>query len=151
LRSKTERARRSTQPLASMRSHLIFVAILIVSGSLFWFAKIMERAQRSLTPEHLKLLNSSNESPWSQFLIPIVPIVLGYILLSVFPQHQAWVAIPALLLAAAAMGLQYRAAARRTKTPELPAEYQVENRKAKAVLMGGVGIGMALIIWSQFE
>lgn len=119
-----------------MKTHIVLVGAIIACCGIFAFTQILQRAQSQLSPDQLVALVAQNQSSWLQFFLPVAPVMVAYLLLPVFPNHQALLSIPALLLAAVLIALQFIAAAKRTRTLNLPDAFIAARRKAIATLLG---------------
>lgn len=119
-----------------MKTHIVLIGSLIACCGLFAFSNILQRAQRQLSPEQLATLVAQNQTSWVQFFLPIAPIAIAYLLMPVFPDHQALLAIPALILGVGLLLLQFIAAAKRARTLDLPGPFIAARRKANVTLSG---------------
>lgn len=135
-----------------MRNQFVLFGALIAVGSLFAYAQILLRAQRLLSPDQLYALAQREVAPWWKGLVPVLPVLLAYLLVPFFPDRQAYIAVPALLLA---FGLEVRFfmhAAKRKESIELPAAFVAARKKAHAILafglIAGIGIGwLGMGVW----
>jgi hypothetical protein len=99
----------------------------------------------------LAKLVSQRPSTWVEFLLPAIPIIGAYLLLPYFPNRQAWVAVPSMLLGAGLVIRQWRAAAMRTRALGLPRAYYDEVRKANLILLVSLFAGAALLIFANWH
>ncbi len=132
--------------LAIMRNNLILLGMLIAVGGVVGYSQMIQRAQGLLSPEQLLALVRIRR-PWWDTFIPAVPLLVAYPLLSVFPRHQAFVAVPALLLSVILVVKEFSSAAKRTATIGLPGAFVAARSRANAVLVVALLAGMGLVVW----
>jgi hypothetical protein len=134
-----------------LKNHLTLIGILIIGGGLFAFSQILQKAQSLLTPEMLAKIAAQKPASWTGFLLPLAPLVLAYLLLPHFPNHQAWVAVPGMLLGAILVFRELRASARRSRALELPEAYYQDVRKANLTLVISMLVGGALLAYAHWR
>jgi hypothetical protein len=132
-----------------MKSDLFILGVLVVGCGVFAFTQIMQRAQTRLEPQLLADLTARARGSWTEFLLPLAPTFVAYLLVTRFPRHQAAIAIPAILLSAALLVLQYLAARKRVASLDLPPDFLAERRKANVVLVATLVVGMALVYFGK--
>lgn len=132
-----------------MKTNIVLLGAFIACCGIFAHAQILQRAQSQLSPEQLAALVAQNRSSWVEFLLPISPIFVAYVLLPVFPDHQALLAVPAMILAAGLIALQFASAAKRTRALNLPVAFITARRKATAALLGGLVVGMCIVAFAM--
>ncbi|HET7812655.1 MAG TPA: hypothetical protein VFL16_18930 [Steroidobacteraceae bacterium] len=128
-----------------MKSDLTIIGILAMGCGIFGYTQILQRANSRLDPQLLADLMARARSSWSEFLLPLAPTALAYLLVSRFPRHQAGIAIPAILLSALLLFLQVRKAQKRADAVGLPPEFIAERRKGNIVLLACLLVGGLLI------
>ena len=134
-----------------MNNSLFLIGVLVASCGLFAYSRILQEAQSQLTPAQLAALASGPKPTWLQFFLPLSPLLLSYVLLPMFPSHQAEVAIPAMALAAVLLLLQYLASLRKLAQRDIPLSYIAARRKATFVLLATLLPGAALVLWAKFH
>jgi len=133
-----------------MKTNIALLGSFIVCCGLFGHTQILQRATSHLSPDQLAALVAQNQSSWFQFLLPISPILVGYLLLPVFPKHQALVAVPAMILSAGLLGLQIASAAKRARALNLPVAFTPARRKANAALLSGLVVGVFIVAFAWY-
>lgn len=128
-----------------MKSDLFIVGILVVGCGMFAYLQILQRAQTLLDPQVLAELAARGRGSWVEFLLPLAPTAIAYLLVSRFPRHQAAIAIPAIALSAVLLVIQLRKAHRRADAVGLPPEFRAARRKANIVFIATLFTGMGLI------
>jgi len=128
-----------------MKSDLFIIGVMVVGCGVFAFTQILQKAQTRLEPSLLAELTAKGKGTWTEFLLPLAPTFVAYLLVTRFPRHQAAIAIPAILLSAVLVFLQYRAARKRVASVDLPPEFLAERRKANIVLVATLVVGMGMV------
>lgn len=110
------------------------------------YSQMIQRAQSFLAPEQLLALVKIRR-PWWDTFIPAVPVLVAYPLLAFFPRHQAFVAVPALLLSIILVVKEFSSATKRTAAIELPEAFVTARSRANAVLVVALLAGVGLVVW----
>jgi hypothetical protein len=131
-----------------MKNNLILLGMLIAVGGVVGYSQLLQRAQAFLSPEQL-LAIVKVKRPWWDTFIPVIPLLAAYMLLPVFPEHQAFVAVPALLISVGLVVKEFSSSARRAEAMELPATFVAARSRANAVLAVALLAGMGLVAWAR--
>jgi hypothetical protein len=129
-----------------MKHHLILVGMLIAVGGVVGYSQLMQRAQGLLSSDQILSLAKVKRRWWDTF-IPAVPLLLAYLLLPVLPEHQALVAIPALLISVGLVVKEFSSSVRRAEAMALPAAFIAARSRANIVLVVALLSGMGLVVW----
>lgn len=132
-----------------MKTNIALLGAFIVCCGIFAHSQILQRAHSLLSPEQLVSLVAQSQSSWAQFLLPASPVLLAYLLLPLVPDHQAWAAVPAMMLSAGLIAFQFVSAAKRTRTLNLPSAFIAARRKATVALFSGMVLGMCIVVWAM--
>lgn len=129
--------------------NIVLLSAFIACCGIFAHTQILQRAQSRLSPDQLAALVAQNQGSWVQFLLPISPVFVAYLLLPLFPDHQALLAVPAMILAAGLIALQFASAAKRARALNLPVAFIAARRKETAALLGGLIVGMCIVAFAM--
>jgi len=135
-----------------MRNQFVVFGVLIAVGGLLAYVQILQRAQRLLSPDQLYALAQREVGPWWQGFVPVAPVLPAYLLVPFFPDRQAYIAVPALLLAFVLEVRFFLHAAKRKQDIGLPEAFVAARKKAHAILafalIAGIGIGwIGMGVW----
>src|SRR3954470_23944164 len=128
-----------------MKSDLFIVGVLVVGCGVFAYTQILQRAHTLLEPQVLVELMARGRGSWTEFLLPLAPTFVAYLLVSRFPRYQAAIAITAIALSALLLVIQILKANKRVDAVGLPAAFLAQRRKANIVLVATLFVGMGLI------
>jgi len=127
------------------------LGILIIACGIFALGQIVQRAQARLSPEMLAKLAAQRSSGWAGFLLPLAPMIAALLLVDYFPNHQAWIAVPAMLLGFGLLVREIVAGARRTRELGLPVDYLAAVRRANLLFLASALLGGGLLLYLHWH
>jgi hypothetical protein len=126
-----------------MDQRLKILGIVVFGVAGFWNLRLMHKARLSLTGDQLLSLQRASDPKIGTLFASVVPLLLAYMFVGVFPRHAVAIVLVCVILSLAASEATGAYHLRKARGAGMPDDYLRSYRKGHLVLSVGVVIAIA--------